>query len=723
MKRLLSIILTAFALINCANAAIGETFSIGNFEYTIISTNEVKITRYNCVTSNLPVSIPTNIEYNSTSYIVTAIGDNAFSNCTTLTNITIPSNITSIGNLAFAGCNIKRLKILSPDCNFGNMAFGYSQLEELSIVYPIPNLAKTSIKESDITELIFTENAFIPAYRFKDMPKLKSLVNTENIKAIGADAFESTQWRANQQPTNGIIVVGNIVYKYINTNPHNIVNLGTSIFSIADNAFENQTLEKLTWSKNLKHIGNMAFKNCTITNGIEAYYPLPNFDNIGISKNAIKKIYISSGTTEITNEAFSNCGANLIVPEGSTITTDGYVSIPEGVIKIGKQAFSNCHYLKTISLPSTIEEIGNGAFVNCTKLTNITISAAIKKFPKDCFKFCNQLSSVLLSNHSNFTTFEESCFEGCNSITTINCDNSTNRNVKKRAFYGCQNLESINKNETFNIDTLGEYAFYGCKKLDISNFSSLSYPVGVFEGCEKITTITIGQENAIGEYAFKDCIGLKTINLSANSIGDNAFNGCDNLEQTVLTINSTITSLNNIGLKKESISKVTIGTNITTLTDNLFRDCINLGKVKLSNVMNIGNNAFSNCTKLDSISFSANITTIGNGAFSNCSNLASVVFENKTSSKISTIEARAFRNCTKLTEIELPNSITIINAGAFSGCNNLKTITLNSIDPPFLFNSSFTDTHNNLVIKVPANSVEKYKKANNWSEYNIVAKN
>ena len=47
------------------------------------------------------IEIPSEITYNEKTYSVTSIGEFAFSECTSLTSITIPGSVTSIGKYAF----------------------------------------------------------------------------------------------------------------------------------------------------------------------------------------------------------------------------------------------------------------------------------------------------------------------------------------------------------------------------------------------------------------------------------------------------------------------------------------------------------------------------------------------------------------------------------------------------------------------------------------------
>ena len=61
-----------------------------------------KNTNYNSYTYE--VVIPESVTYNGRPYHVTTIGQSAFSDCSSLTSITIPNSVTSIGIYAFRSC-------------------------------------------------------------------------------------------------------------------------------------------------------------------------------------------------------------------------------------------------------------------------------------------------------------------------------------------------------------------------------------------------------------------------------------------------------------------------------------------------------------------------------------------------------------------------------------------------------------------------------------------
>ncbi len=89
-------------------------------------------------------------------------------------------------------------------------------------------------------------------------------------------------------------------------------------------------------------------------------------------------------------------------------------------------------------------------------------------------------------------------------------------------------------------------------------------------------------------------------------------------------------------------------------------------------------------TNITKIIIEDGITNIGNYAFSSCSKLTSITIpENVTS-----IGEYAFSGCTGLTTITVPNSVTSIGKYAFYRCNGLTSITL-----PFIGGSTTSNTY------------------------------
>ncbi|MBR0540851.1 MAG: leucine-rich repeat protein, partial [Clostridia bacterium] len=100
MKKALSILLSLVLVIAALPLAAVELSALtdGDWEYTV-SNNEATVTGY--TGSLTDIDIPSALG----GYPVTKIGNSAFSGKTTLTSVTIPDSVLTIGNSAFYNCN------------------------------------------------------------------------------------------------------------------------------------------------------------------------------------------------------------------------------------------------------------------------------------------------------------------------------------------------------------------------------------------------------------------------------------------------------------------------------------------------------------------------------------------------------------------------------------------------------------------------------------------
>ena len=199
-----------------------------------------------------------------------------------------------------------------------------------------------------------------------------------------------------------------------------------------------------------------------------------------------------------------------------------------------------------------------------------------------------------------------------------------------------------------------------------------------------ITKITKGSTN------YTDLVNIDFSDSSMfsqwTSVAGFAFDGCSNL--TLSELPSSITSIG----------------------DSAFYKCSSLVSINLDNVTETGVGSFAFCTSLTNI-YTPSMITVSRTSFYKCTKLTSVSIPNVTS-----IGEQAFYG-TKLTMIELPSGVTSIGKQAFQSCTSLATVTCRATTPPTLGTEVFSSTSANLVIYVPAESVEAYKTATNWSTY------
>ncbi|MDR2577542.1 MAG: leucine-rich repeat protein [Chitinispirillales bacterium] len=112
------------------------------------------------------------------------------------------------------------------------------------------------------------------------------------------------------------------------------------------------------------------------------------------------------------------------------------------------------------------------------------------------------------------------------------------------------------------------------------------------------------------------------------------------------------------------------------------------------------------------------VTSIGNAAFYGHANLTSVTIP----SSVTSIGMSTFQGCTGLTSVTLPSSVTSIGLSAFWGCTGLTSIIALSPDPiPIEYWEIFQRVDKtNVCLYVPEGSIDAYKSANIWGEFECI---
>ena len=160
------------------------------------------------------------------------------------------------------------------------------------------------------------------------------------------------------------------------------------------------------------------------------------------------------------------------------------------------------------------------------------------------------------------------------------------------------------------------------------------------------------------------------IEPGVTNIGDGVF-----LNSSVLSVEipTSVTAIGNNAFNGSSIISVTIPSNVNTIGDSAFRKCANLSSVTVSDgVKAIEQNAFRACNSLKTIALPASIEKVGAAAFFECEDLISATFA--PSDKQVALGDNLFSECFYLMSVTLPKYANQMGAGMFMNCRRLSGV-------------------------------------------------
>ena len=451
------------------------------------------------------VTIPSSVTYNSNIYSVSSIGYTAFSGCSELTEVTIPSSVTYIGEFVFYDCrNLTEILVSSSNEKFSSEnGVLFDKDKTILIIYPARKNDKSFTIPNSVTS--------IGDYAFINCSSLTSVIIPNSVTSIGNSAF----WHCTELTSVTI--------------PNSVTSIGNSAFTGCSG------LISVIIDENVEEIGKNIFSACS----------------------SLEEIIVSSNNEKFSSEngALFNKDKTILIkyPEGKN---DKSFSIPDSVTSIGDDAFWGCNGLTSVTIPNSVTSIGDGAFSGCSGLTSVAIPNSVTSIGSSVFLGCSGLTSVAIPN--SVTYIGNSAFSGCSGLTSVAIPNSVT-SIGESAFGGCSALTEVTiPNSITSIDfgtfsncsglteitipnsvtSIGKYAFYDTGIYN--NESNWDNGVLYIDNClieakndlVNGSYIIIEGTRLIADKAFSYCRELTSITIpnSIISIGSSAFSGCQNLK-------------------------------------------------------------------------------------------------------------------------------------------------------------------------------------------------
>ncbi len=141
---------------------------------------------------------------------------------------------------------------------------------------------------------------------------------------------------------------------------------------------------------------------------------------------------------------------------------------------------------------------------------------------------------------------------------------------------------------------------------------------------------------------------------------------------TSIVIENGITAIGDFAfMNAKKAETVTLPEGLTKIGQRAFANCEAMkSPVFPSTLTEIGANPFYSCNAFDEIELPDNLTTMGEMLFYSCKNLSSI----KIPASATALPAEFAKDCSNLKSIQIPSNITSIGNGAFSGTGLEKVI-------------------------------------------------
>lgn len=404
---------------------------------------------------------------------VTAIAASAFSGCTTLTYVTIPSSITSIGDGAFNGC---------------------TGLTAVTLPNSITDIPYSAFRNCSKLKTVTLGNAVtsIGSYAFGSCSVLESINIPSTVTTINGNAFANCSKLNNITLPSGLTTLGEWVF--YGCSSLTSINIPSNIHSLKYGLFQGcSKLASITIPSTVTSMETNVFRGCSSLTSViipSSLTTIPQYTFYGCT--SLRTVTFPSSLTTIEDYAFQNCTSLVSMNISSTQLST-----------LGGSAFRDCTSLYKVVIPSTLKKITDYAFNGCYGLTSVTIGTGVKNIESQAFFGCSSLFEVI--NHSTLSISNNSSYGyvGAYSKRITTAYSST---------YVSTSNSCVLYSESPNI-FMTRYIGTGTSVTVPNNVTELyTY---CFDGKDKITSITLPNTvSVIGYYAFRNCNSLTSLTFN-----------------------------------------------------------------------------------------------------------------------------------------------------------------------------------------------------------------
>lgn len=447
-------------------------------------------------------------------------------------------------------------------------------------------------------------------------------------------------------------------------------------------------------------------------------------------KGNVVEVTLHAGVKYIGDEAFLSCGnltsiTILGTPEGGDVVelilgNDVFngcseltsVNLPNRTRKLGKGVFMGCRSLTELVIPEGVTELGDGMFSKNSlyassstydmKLVSVTLPSTLEKF-----------GNYVKDAEGNEVLDSLNAFEGCNSLETINV-NSGNKyfaSVNGILYNGSLNDQNVfvpeqlivcpvnltsDSGETLVLTVPGTVtriwtgAFKNNKNVSSITFEdavgedySLTIDSDAFGGCKSLSTFELPEGlKTITAGTFKGCTSLVTIVIpsTVELIENNAFSGCTKLANVIFAEPAEGTTRAALEIADGTYNETETSGPTGVSQSSVFYNCPALKSISFPEGMTrLGQYVFYK-SALESVELPSTLAEMGKYAFAYTDNLETVTFRTNDDGKaaLTKIPERAFYQSKKLASVTIPEGVTEIEMWAFYYCTDLATVTLPS---------------------------------------------